>query len=210
MKNQRDVQGTLINEVTMIGFAMVAQTLAVVRNKDDERPIPPAAFLQRLLKPAHQLIHLRKLRIVGRRAIRLVHIEKMHKHENRLSAMRIEPLIRRAKHQSSGPPFAHRIGSEAFPAEQHGSGKLREGPEIEGAVVSIEAFIEPQLPFQKDAADESGGLITAIAQYGRKCHCAGRDTPGIFFDSVREGIGGREQGSVRGKRERDVRLGGGE
>ena len=48
MNNQRHVQGAFVNEVAVVGFAMIAQPFAMVGGDNHERPIPPAIALQRL------------------------------------------------------------------------------------------------------------------------------------------------------------------
>src|ERR1035438_1970940 len=111
------MQGALVCEVAVAGFAMIAETLSVIGQQHDERPLPPAGLRQRLVEAAEDLIDVADFRIVsnifrqsgvgGRlQFVGRVQVEEMNEYEYRLPLMRGEPLGCSAQDQSAVAPDA--------------------------------------------------------------------------------------------------------
>ncbi len=82
------MQGGFVDEIAVNVFAMLAQTLTVIRGHDDQRVVEPAVITQCGDQPADELVRPRHLAVVRtirvldgvapRRLVRVVRIVKMN------------------------------------------------------------------------------------------------------------------------------------
>ena len=117
-----------------------------------------------------------------------MNVEQVDEDEDRLAAMRRQPLIGRAYHQRR-PAGAREPNRDCADRRRRAwyPESLRESLEAERAVVGVEAAVEPQLPFKKDAADEGAGLIAMALQYRRQGFRSSGTLPAFSSTPFRNG-----------------------
>ena len=146
---------------------MLPQAFSMVRQQNDQRPVPPSLVDQGFLEGAQQPVDVFDLGIVagdaappglGLKLIGLVQVEQVNKSEDGPIAVLGEPLGGRPRHQGPVPSVPHGV-RVLVGAEEHGAGQRRQRLELEGAVINVEALVKAHLAFQEDTAQESGGLV---------------------------------------------------
>ena len=132
-----------------------------------------------------------------------MHVKQMDQHEGGALASR-EPAADGGQNQCAVAAVSDSEGVGACASEEHRPGDRREGFKMEGAVVVVEALVQPHLAFQKDATHECGCLVTVLAEHRSQGYGAARNTFGVFFDLILKRVGRGEQRSVGWQRERNL------
>ena len=138
----------------MLGLAVLAEALAVVREKDDHGPVVEAAGLQERDEPAEYRVRLRDLAVVRPRGVaRLERLRRLVRRVRLVEVEKRERLSVRGPRREPGLEPGHRIGPRPLDAAEGFTASFR----LHGVVVEVEAARVPLATLQDEARD--GGAV---------------------------------------------------
>ncbi len=185
----------LVEQVAVLRFTVVAESLAVIADDDDGRRTARAAF-ERLDQPAQFRVHVRHFAEVRARRMRAP--ERLGR---RVGVMGI-PIVH---------PQEQRRGRSALECRHGRVGDLSRGALLpalrQAVVVDVEPAGQPESPGKDEARHDSGGPITrAFELRGQDRRRIGQPAR-VLVDAVPGRIEPRHQGRMRRQRLGNRRVG---
>ena len=192
------MQRFAIQQQSMLGLAVIAESFAVVGDENNDCAIENAARGQAIDEPADDLVRIRDLSVVRlcvrvrrRRRVRRVRLIEMEKGEERLAGVAVDP-------------GGQRVGGDLPVALRFGERFARTG-DGQPVVEEIEPAIDAGLVAQHVRRDRGAGDVARGLEPDGECALGGRDgVADIVADAVMQGQPAAQQRRVRGQRERSL------
>ena len=203
-EDERNVQRGFVHEVAVNALAVIAESFAVIRRHDDERPIGDTGVGQRRQQPADELVRPRDFPVVRpigvldgvapRRLVRIVRIVQVHPRKEPLRRVRPDPR--------------HRVRGRGVAASLNGVEKPRiVFGDVESIGERIETALQTRSPREHDGADESRGCEPRrLQRVGHQRHVAPKRRRDVVANAVLGRIASAEDRDVRRTRERHLHV----